>query len=148
MSLDGEAVERLLAGIPEAVGSLRGEWTALMEQFLWADLASSRLGALTRLRKRWLEHGEALAAMGHSRTWIPHPREQLKSVLGGAIKLRDTLAQVQRAAQTVDGGEDREAVLQTLAAYESRLTSLLQPLENRAAELLDGLHRAGLDDDS
>ncbi len=148
MSLDREAVERLLAALPAEVRPLRQPWLDLMAQALWADLPCSRMGGLTRLRKRLLEHGEVLAAMERSRDWIPHPRERLKSVIGGAIKLRDTLAQVQRAAEAIDDGGESGAFLVALAAYGAELEARLAPLENRSAALLDGLHRAGRDDDS
>ncbi|MGH8747266.1 MAG: hypothetical protein ACREUK_12350, partial [Burkholderiales bacterium] len=81
MALKADAVDRVLACDARWLAALRRNWLALADLALWGGAQSSKLGALPRLRKRILELGERLASLGASRSWIPQPRERLKSAL-------------------------------------------------------------------
>jgi len=148
MTLDSNDVDAALAAIPPALEPLKADWLRLMELAVWGDLASGRLGATGRLRKRLLEVGEGLAGLARPRDWIPHPRERLKSALGASIKLRDQLELLRRAAQAIDRGADQARLQTELALFANQIEETLAPLERRLAELLDRLHHAGRDADA
>ncbi len=145
MTLDPRDVDDLLASIPPALEPLKADWLRLMELAVWGDLASGRLGATGRFRKRLLEVGEGLAGLARPRDWIPHPRERLKGALGASIKLRDQLELLRRAAAAVDRGADQARLHAELALFANQLEETLTPLERQLAERLDRLHQAGRD---
>lgn len=142
--MDTAAVKQALAIDPEWGAAARQAWLAAMELAVWGDVRSSRLGATARLRKRVLEAGERLKSLVADRAWIPHPREQLKNALGSALNLRDCLAELDRAADSLDGGSDLEALRAALESLR-RVIAAIGPLENRWASLLDAQYHA--DDD-
>ncbi len=142
-ALDATAVEAALAAYRAALPPLRTAWSALMETAVWGELRSRRMGALSRLRKRLLEVGEALAGLGHDRSWIPQPRERLKGVLGASIKVRDGLGMLVRAAEAVEEDGPGAAFRAQVQAFRQQVEETLAPLEYRCAELLDRLHQAG-----
>ncbi|MDA8224713.1 MAG: hypothetical protein M0T86_02205, partial [Betaproteobacteria bacterium] len=94
--MDIEAVRQAVAIDPERQDSLQHSWLALMDVSLWGRVKSSRLGAMSRLRRRVLDVGEKLVSLCAVRDWIPHPREQLKNALGSSLALKDALAQLTR----------------------------------------------------
>lgn len=115
---------------------LRQSWLNLMDVCVWGDLKSSRLGVLTKVRKRLLEVGERLRSLLASRDWIPHPREQIKNALASSYNLKDALLQFERNAQDIDSGSDLERfnelsvrfhilIVQPLEQYEARWATLL-----------------------
>ncbi len=116
---------------------LRADWLQLMALSVWGEVKSGRLGAMSRVRRRVLELGEKLNSLCASRDWIPHPREQLKNALGSAIGLKDSLIQLERAAQDVDSGQEAALFAALLNALQTDIAAQLPDLENRWAELLD-----------
>jgi hypothetical protein len=102
MLLEAESVDRALACDARWLQALRHDWLALMELAVWGGLASARLGALPRLRRRMLDLGERLAALGASRDWIPQPRERLKSALATALAVRELLAQCAQGLEELE----------------------------------------------
>lgn len=146
--MDIEAVRQAVAIDPARQDSLQHRWMALMDTSLWGRVKSSRLGAISRLRRRVLEVGEKLVSLCAVRDWIPHPREQLKNALGSSLALKDALAQLHRAAGDIDGGEDAGHFSTQLAALEQELAAWLPELENRWATLLDTQYEESEDDDA
>jgi MurNAc alpha-1-phosphate uridylyltransferase len=131
------AVSALVRVDPAWLADLRHQWATLIELAVWGEIKSSRLGALGRMRKRLLELGEKLRALGADREWIPRPREQLKNALGTAFNLKDALLQFERSAQDVDGGADRAAFEAQTVALHTALLPHLAELENLWAAHLD-----------
>lgn len=146
MSVDAEQVRRAVTLEPRWIEEARGAWLALMDLCVFGDVKSSRLGALTRLRKRALDTGERLRSVGADRGWIPHPREQLKNALASALNLRESLQQLAAAARDVDGGGARDELARRIARLEE-LASALAPLENSWASLLDAQVREAREED-
>jgi hypothetical protein len=142
--MDANEVRRAVTLDPRWAGEARAAWLALMDLCVFGDVKSSRLGALTRLRRRALDTGERLRSMTAARDWIPHPREQLKSALASALSLRESLQQLAAAARDVDGGGGRDELARCLARLEE-LASALAPLENAWAALLDAQLRDARD---
>ena len=128
------------------VATLRAGALALLELAVWGDLSSSRLGAVTRLRKRALELNEKLRAVTADRSWIPHPREQLKSALAGALAVGDALTAAANSAREMDAGCDLAALNRQLGALAHEVNRLRE-FSNRWAELLDALNRDRLEAD-
>lgn len=140
--MDSEAVRQALAIDPGWVRSARRAWLALMELAVWGDLGSSRLGVMPRVRKRVLEVGEKFKSLIADRTWIPHPREQIKNALASVLALKDSLSELERTAASLDGGADRDAFIEGLGELR-RLVASIAPLEGRWAQLLDSQYREG-----
>lgn len=128
------------------VAEARAAWLALMELAVFGDVKSSRLGAMTRVRKRALEVGERLRSLMAERAWIPHPREQLKNALACALNLRESLTQLAASAKDVDAGGEAQALQAAIQRLEA-LAERLRPLENRWASLLDAQYRSAADDE-
>lgn len=128
------------------VAEARAAWLALMELAVFGDVKSSRLGAMTRVRKRALEVGERLRSLVAERAWIPHPREQLKNALACALNLRESLTQLAASAKDVDAGGEAQALQAAIQRLEA-LAERLRPLENRWASLLDAQYRSAADDE-
>ncbi len=139
--MDPEAVKLALAIDPDWEAEARQVWLAAMELAVWGDLRSSRLGAMPRLRKRLLDAGEKLKSLVADRAWIPHPREQLKNALGSALNLRDSLGELERAAASIDGGCDLEALRADLGTLR-RAIEKIEPRETSWVQLLDTQYRA------
>lgn len=145
MAMDADQVRRAVAIEPAWAEEARTAWLALMDLCVFGDVKSSRLGALTRLRKRALETGERLRSVAAARDWIPHPREQLKNALASALNLRESLQNLGAAARDADGGADREALAAAIGRLD-RLAAVLAPRENEWAALLDAQYRDARDD--
>jgi len=134
--MDPDVVKQALAIDADWESEARRAWLAAMELAVWGDLRSSRLGATARLRKRMLETGERLKSLVADRTWIPHPREQLKNALASARNLRDCVDELDRAAAGLDGGCDLEAFRADIELLR-RSMEKIAPQENIWARLLD-----------
>jgi hypothetical protein len=117
--------------------ALRAQWLALMAVAVWDDVAMNRLGSAPRLRKRVLELGERLRSLTASRTWIPHPREQLKSALAAALALRETLAAVDALLPELAPGAGADRLRAALAALQVTVLAELPQRETAWAGLLD-----------
>jgi hypothetical protein len=131
---------------PEWVAELRRTWVDLMELCVWGDVKSSRLGALTKFRKRALEVGERLKSLAADRDWIPQPREQVKNALGSSFNLKDALLQLERSAKDVDGGSDLPEFNRLMTELHKLILEPLGSLENRWAALLDSQYTGTPDD--
>ena len=134
--MDIEAVKDALVLDREWQAELRQGWLTLMDICVWGDLKSSRLGVLTKVRKRLLEVGERLRSLLAARDWIPHPREQIKNALASSYNLKDALLQFERNAQEIDSGADLDRfnelsvrlhvlIVQPLEQHEARWATLL-----------------------
>lgn len=135
--MDAEEVRRAVTMDPAWVAEVKQVWLALMELTVWGDVKSSRLGAMGKLRKKTLDLGEKLKSLAADREWIPHPREQVKNALGSSFNLKDSLLQLERAAQDVDGGTELEQFSQLMVRLHTLVVTPLESLENRWAQLLD-----------
>jgi hypothetical protein len=147
MSFEPQQMERAFAFDPQQVQALRQGWGRLMEALVWGDIRTTKLGALPRLRKRFLELGENLRSVVSDRSWIPHPRERVKGAMGACLNLRDTLNQVERGAQGLDGGADFPAFEQELLAFRQALLLLLEQHEPLWADMLEAQYDTSLEDD-
>lgn len=145
--MDKREVIQALALDPAWVAELRQCWLGLMEICIFGDVKSSRLGAISRLRKRLLDVGEKLRSLTADREWIPHPREQLKNALGSSFNLKDSLGQLEKCAQDVDGGTELAAFNAAMARLHALIVSPLEGQENRWAALLDSQYRDEVEDE-
>jgi hypothetical protein len=136
--LDRDRVTASLQFDPQDVAALRASWLALLDVCVWGELKSTQLGALSRLRKRVLELGEHLRSLVADRSWIPHPREQVKSALAASLNLRDTLLSLERAAKQVEGGEQFQQFEDLVLGLRHRLLLVLEQHEGAWTELLEG----------
>lgn len=137
MAFDPERVRASFAFDPDTVAALRREWLTLLDLAVFGDVRSKKIGAIDRLRKRLLESGEGLRSLTNDRSWIPLAREQIKGAMGASVKLRDVLLGLERAAQTVEQGEDFERFERTLLDYRQRLLKLIEHHETLWATLLE-----------
>lgn len=137
MALDSKAVQQSLTFDPQRILGLQQQWQSLMLVTVWGKLESTKIGALPRLRKRVLETGENLVSLFANRDWISQPHQQLKSALGTSVKLRDSLLSLERAAVTVEKGEDFPAFEQAIMAFRQDIVTLLEEYEAAWAELLE-----------
>jgi hypothetical protein len=136
--LDAAQVSAALVLDSAWVATLQSQWQEMIKLAVWGDLTMTRLGAAPRLRKRLLELGERLKSLCADRTWIPHPREQLKSALAAALGVRETLAAVETLLPELADSTDAarlQAVYRTLVTL---VEQELPALENAWAQLLDG----------
>lgn len=135
--LDAAEVEAALQFDADWIDALQAQWLQLIAATVWGDLNMTRIGSAPRLRKRALELGERLRSLTHSRAWIPHPRERLKSALAAALAVQETLdaldALLPLLSPTPDSGRLR-AQLETLRAT---VDAALPPRVAAWARLLD-----------
>jgi hypothetical protein len=137
MLLEAESVERALGCDARWLQALRRDWLALLELAVWGGLDSAKLGALPRLRKRILELGERLAALGAPPPWIPQPRERLKSALATALAVRELLAQCAQGLEELEGNAARDALRAKLRTLAERAEERLLDYAERWASMLD-----------
>ncbi len=135
--MDAKEVAATVTLDPQWVASLRHDWNQMMDILLWGDVKSSRLGAMSRVRKKALDLGEKMRSLVNSRAWIPHPREQLKNALGSSFNMRDALLQFERGAQDIDGGSELDRFNALVVQLHRNLLEPLEPLEANWARLLD-----------
>lgn len=146
MAFDEQSVARSFAFDPDQVAELRRRWCDLMDMCVWADLKSGKIGAVPRLRKRMLELGEALRSVASDRSWIPHPREQVKGALAASLNLRDALLSLERAARLIDGGRDFAAFEVDLLAFRERLLKFVEKHEMLWGDLLESQYDGPVDE--
>jgi len=131
---------------PAEVAELRRRWLALLDMAVWGDLKAAKIGALPRLRKRFLELGELLRSVVADRSWIPRPREQVKGALGASMNLRDGLLNLERAARLLEGGEDFPGFERELLDFRERLVRFVERHEAAWAEQLEAQYDESIDD--
>jgi hypothetical protein len=147
MPIDPGAAEASFAFDRETVETLRRQWAGLMDTLVWGELRCSKLGALPRLRKRFLELGENLRSVVADRTWIPQPRERVKGAMGACLNLRDALNQVEKGAILLEGGREFPMFEQDLLAFRQRLLVFLEHHESLWADLLESQYDEDPEDD-
>ena len=145
--MDIDEVKRAVTLDPVWVDEVRRAWLALMELSVWGDVKSSRLGAMSKLRKKVLDVGEKLKSLAADRAWIPHPREQVKNALGSSFNLKDSLLQLERSAQDVDGGSELATFNALLIELHGLIVQPLAPLENQWATLLNSQYQDEIEQD-
>lgn len=141
MALDPEALDRALAFDASRLKLLRHDWQALIDLVVWAPLDSDRLGALPRIRKRALNIGERVAALGASRTWIPHSRERAKNAIASALAALQALEQFEWALAELKQGTDRDALTLAFAALRAAAEQPIREYGNHCARLLETVTR-------
>ena len=137
MPFDKKQVNDSFKFDPATLDTLRKEWLSLLDLTVFGDVKSSKIGAADRLRRRLLEMGEGLRSLTNDRSWIPHPRDQIKGAMGACVKLRDTLLGLERAARFIDNGKDFPHFEHELLNFRQRLLQLLETHEAQWAHLLD-----------
>lgn len=142
MAFDPERVSASFDFDRDKLATLRREWLALLDLAVFGNVRSSKIGAIDRLRKRLLESGEGLRSLTNDRSWIPQPRDQIKGAMGASVKLRDTLLSLERAAQSVDGGEDFARFEKALLGFRHELLQLIEHHEALWATLLEEQYSA------
>ena len=145
--MDIDEVKRAVTLDPVWINEVRGTWLALMELSVWGDVKSSRLGAMSKLRKKVLDVGEKLKSLAADRAWIPHPREQVKNALGSSFNLKDSLLQLERSAQDVDGGSEQATFNALMIKLHGLIVQPLAPLENQCATLLNSQYQDEIEQD-
>lgn len=145
--MDAREVAATVTLDPAWVAQMQQNWNELMALLMWGEVKSSRLGAMSRVRKKALDLGEKMRSLSNSREWIPHPREQLKNALGSSFNLRDALLQFERGAQDVDGGGDLDQFNALVVQLHRTLLEPLEPLESNWARLLDSQLSENPDED-
>jgi len=138
--LDPAEVQQSMAFDADKVADFRARWSRLMELAVWGDLKAGEVGALPKLRKRLLEYGEKIRSLFNDRSWIPQPREQVKSVLTASLDVRDKQQAVEKELEALNGGGDREAFTAELAALRDDLLALMQAHEDVWRDLLNRLY--------
>ncbi|OBS10127.1 hypothetical protein [Acidihalobacter prosperus] len=131
----------------DTLDGLRRDWLTLLDLSVFGAVKSSKIGAVDRLRRRLLEIGEGLRSLTNDRSWIPHPREQIKGAMGASVKLRDTLLGLERAAQPLDGGDDFPRFEHELLDFRRRLLQLIERHETLWAALLDEQYEEDTEED-
>jgi hypothetical protein len=137
MAFDPDRVNASFDFDRDKLAALRRDWLSLLDLAVFGDVRSSKIGAVDRLRKRLLESGEGLRSLTNDRSWIPHPRDQIKGGMGASVKLRDVLLGLERAAQSVDGGSDFPNFEKTLLGFRHELLQLIEHHEILWATLLE-----------
>ena len=145
--MDTDEVRRAVTLDPVWITEIRRTWLALMEITVWGDVKSSRLGAMSKLRKKVLDVGEKLKSLAADRAWIPHPREQVKNALGSSFNLKDSLLQLERSAQDVDGGSELATFNTLMIKLHGLIVQPLVPLENQWATLLNSQYLDEIEQD-
>jgi len=141
MALDPEALERALAFESSRLEALRRDWRAVVDLAVWMPPDSGKLGTLPRLRKRALDLGERLAALGASRAWIPHSRERAKSAVAAALAAAQALEQFEATLAEVGAGAEREALARAFAVLRENAEQPIRDYGNRCARLLEAATR-------
>ncbi|HKJ88128.1 MAG TPA: hypothetical protein VKA48_06435 [Gammaproteobacteria bacterium] len=138
--LDPEEVQASMAFDEERVAEFRRRWSRLMELAVWGDLKAGEIGALPKLRKRLLEYGEKIRSLFNDRSWIPQPRDQIKSVLTASLDVRDKLQATEKEVEVLTGGGDLEAFMGEFNNLRDDLVALMEDHENRWKDLLNRLY--------
>lgn len=133
MEFDLVAVRKAVTVPGESRERWRRDWLELMELAVWGDLRSSQIGLAGKLRKRALEFGERLRSYASDRSWIPHPREQIKNALSSSLQLREVMEKVGEVLSQFAEGTDL-ACLQVF--WEAFSASLMADITEREAALV------------
>lgn len=146
--MDPESVDRALMLDARWSDALRRSWLTMADIAVFGALASSRIGALPKFRRRVLELGERLASLTADRAWIPQPRERLKNALASSRIAREAFDELERALVNVDRGTDLSEMTHRVRALQDVLVPELDRCEACWARLLEDDRRAarGQDD--
>lgn len=147
MPFDTEIVERLVTLPADWQADLRHHWLLLQDLSVWGDLKSTQIGLISKLRKRVLDLGEKARSVCNDRSWIPHPREQVKNALGSSLNLLDSLTKLEDSAKALDGGADRAPFLDALRTLRAAIDTYLAPRDAQLAALLDAQYGDAIDAD-
>ena len=143
--LDPQEVQASMAFDSDQIAALRARWSRLMELAVFGDLKAREIGALPKLRKRLLDYGEKIRSLFNDRSWIPQPREQVKSVLTASLDVRDKLQAVEKEVDLLKGGTDLDAFRNEFDGLRDELVALMEEREARWKDLLNQLYD-GYDD--
>ena len=143
--LDPQEVQASMAFDNDQIAALRARWSRLMELAVFGDLKAGEIGALPKLRKRLLDYGEKIRSLFNDRSWIPQPREQVKSVLTASLDVRDKLQAAEKEVDLLKGGADLDAFRAEFDGLRDELVALMEEREARWKDLLNQLYD-GYDD--
>lgn len=138
MEFDLVAVEAAVSVDKMLRDNWRRNWSTLMDIAVWGDLRSHQIGLTGKLRKRVLELGERLRSYVSDRSWIPHPREQIKNALSTSLQTRESIEKVREIVVQFDAGTDLGA-LQSL--WESLSAALMSDVLEREGLLVQLLNQ-------
>jgi hypothetical protein len=138
MEFDLVAVEAAVSVDKMLRDNWRPNWSTLMDIAVWGDLRSHQIGLTGKLRKRVLELGERLRSYVSDRSWIPHPREQIKNALSTSLQTRESIEKVREIVVQFDAGTDLGA-LQSL--WESLSAALMSDVLEREGLLVQLLNQ-------
>ncbi len=138
--LDHRSVRQSMTFDPTRVAEIRERWTRLMELAVWGDLRAEEIGGLPQLRKRMLALGEKVRSLFNDRSWIPRPREQVRSVLTASLDVRDKLQAAEKELDRLGGGKDLERVQSEFDALRKELLALMESHEALWRDLLNRLY--------
>ena len=133
MAFDEAEVAAWVQAPVEQVEQWRQQWLAVMDLALWGELKSAHLGALSKLRRRVLECGEKLRSYAADRSWIPHPREQIKNCLSSGLQLRESLEKVAEILGQLEAGA---ALVPLRSLWDNLAENLLADLQRREERLV------------
>lgn len=142
-----EEFKALIELEPQWRAEIESQWTRLMALAVWGDLKCANIGALPKLRKRVLDLGEKWRSLFNDRSWIPHPRERLKNILGSALSLRDSLQATERATQDLIGGADLAQFNAVFAHLRRAIVEDIAQREHAWATALDSINKDAADQD-
>ncbi len=137
MEFDLVAVQDAISVSAELRKRWRKDWVDLMELAVWGDLRSQQIGLGGKLRKRVLEYGERLRSYVSDRSWIPHPREQIKNALSTSLQLREVVEKVGELMGQFAEGEDLARLQSSWQDFSDRLMADITEREGKLVQLLN-----------
>ncbi|MHB8266610.1 MAG: hypothetical protein ACYDC7_11910, partial [Acidithiobacillus ferrivorans] len=137
MDFDPAALQAAVALDADLRDRWRREWGLLMDLAVWGDLRSGQIGLTGKLRKRVLEFGERLRSYGNDRSWIPHPREQIKNALSTSLQMRESLEKLSEIAEQFNDGADLAALRAVWKAISAALMADVVTREGLLVQLLN-----------
>ncbi|MFA9461794.1 hypothetical protein [Thiohalorhabdus methylotrophus] len=138
--LDPREVQESMTFDVDRVAEFRRRWSVLMELAVWGDLKAREVGALPKLRKRLLEYGEKIRSLFNDRSWIPQPRDQIKSILTASLDVRDKLQATEKEVEGLTGGADLERFREEFHRLRDDLVALMEHHEALWKDLLNRLY--------
>ena len=120
------------------IQEIRHHWQRLIDAVTWEELRCPQIGQLPRLRRRAMDLGERLRSLVADKTWIPTPRDRVKTALATALAAEEALREVQTLLQ---GLEDNAAARITAQISEGLAQAVRQRLEPRKQLWTDWLDR-------
>ena len=139
MPMDAETLDRALAFDPSRLAGMRRGWAKVIDLAVWSALDSGRLGVVPRLRRRALEVGERIAALGAPRAWIPHPRERAKSALASALAAVQAIEQFEAELGSLKPGAERDTLLSAFAELRAGAEPPIREYADHCARLLEAV---------